>query len=256
LADDFFAPDAFAAEALELDFEPDDLEPEDFEPDFELEDFEPEDLELEDFAEDRAPEDFAADFFAVVFLAPDFALDRVLDLAADFFAPDDFAADFAVDFAADRAPDLAPPFADAADFFAAPVLAALLPALFVVLDFEDELADDFAAVRDGEPALFFAPDAVVLRPLLEPLFALLFLADDEAEPLLPAPPVLISLVLDLSSVGIAASFKDLHVQPSRLHKATSLYQASSDYRKVSEVERVRFLWILLLIPRRRLASEA
>jgi hypothetical protein len=185
------------------------------------------------------------------------ALDLVLDFAADFlappFAPDDFDADLAVDFAA----DFDPPFADEVAFFAAPVLAPLLPALFAELDLVDELPDDLAAVRDGEPVLFFATAfAGVFLPLDEPLFALLFLADDEAEPLLPAPPMLISLVLDLSSVGIAASFKDLHVQPSRLHKATSLYQASSEYRKVSEVERVRFLWILLLIMRWRIASTA
>jgi len=196
-------------------------------------------------ADERAPDDLAALFFAVV-LAPDFALDLVLDLAADFFAPPLAPVDFAVDFA--------PPFADEADFFA-PDFAALLPALLAELDFVDELPEDLAAVRDAEPALFFAPDfAGVFRPLVELLFALLFLADDEAEPLVPAPLILISLVLDLSSVGIAASFKDLHVQPSRLHKATSLYQASSDYRKVSEVERVRFLWILLLNMRRRVAS--
>jgi hypothetical protein len=127
--------------------------------------------------------------------------------------------------------------------------------LFAELDLDEDVLEDFAAVRDDEPALFFAPDfAEVFRPLAEPRFALLLFADDEADPLLPAPLVLISLVLDLSSVGIAASFKDLHVQPSRLHKATSLYQASSGYRKVSEVERVRFLWILLFIARDRLAS--
>jgi hypothetical protein len=172
---------------------------------------------------------------------------------APAFAPDDFDADFAVDFAA----DLAPPFADDAAFFAPPVFAPPLPALFAELDLVDELPDDLAAVRDGEPVLFFATDfAGVFLPLAEPLFALLFLADDEAEPLLPAPPILISLVLDLSSVGIAASFKDLHVQPSRLHKATSLYQASSGYRKVSEVERVRFLWILLMAEPSSLASSA
>jgi hypothetical protein len=132
-----------------------------------------------------------------------------------------------------------------------------LPALLAELDFVDELPEDLAAVRDEAPALFFAPAlAGVFRPLFEPLFALLFLADDEAEPLLPAPPILISIVLDLSSVGIAASFKDLHVQPSRLHKATSLYQASSEYRKVSEVVCVLFLWILLIGRRCRVASES
>jgi hypothetical protein len=70
----------------------------------------------------------------------------------------------------------------------------------------------------------------------------------------PALLVLISFVLDLSSVGIAASFKDLHVQPSRLHKATSLYQPSSGERKVLEVEFARFLWILVVGVAHGLAS--
>ena len=241
---DFLAPDLaddFAADFLAPDFAPD------FAVDFFAPDLAEEDLAEEDLAlEDLVPDDFAEDFFA-----PDLAVDLALDFAADL-VPDDFAADFFApllaldDFAADRAP----PFADEADFLA-PVLAAL----FAEPDFDEDVPEDFAAVRDAEPALFFAPAfAGVFRPLVEPRFALLLFADDEAEPLLPAPPVLISLVLDLSSVGIAASFKDLHVQPSRLHKATSLYQASSGYRKVSEVERVRFLWILLFSRLDRLAS--
>jgi hypothetical protein len=42
--------------------------------------------------------------------------------------------------------------------------------------------------------------------------------------------------VDLSSVGIFASFRRPRVQPSRLHKATSLYQPGSAERKVLEVE--------------------
>jgi hypothetical protein len=52
--------------------------------------------------------------------------------------------------------------------------------------------------------------------------------------------------VDLSSVGISASFRRPRVQPSRLHKATSLYQPSSAERKVLEVEFASFLWILAM----------
>jgi hypothetical protein len=44
------------------------------------------------------------------------------------------------------------------------------------------------------------------------------------------------MVFDLSSVGIAASFKAFAQQPSRLIKATSLYQVSSDIRTIDQVE--------------------
>nr|WP_244470825.1 hypothetical protein [Microvirga massiliensis] len=52
--------------------------------------------------------------------------------------------------------------------------------------------------------------------------------------------------VDLSSVGISASFRRPRVQPSRLHKATSLYQPGSAERKVLEVEFACFLWILAM----------
>jgi hypothetical protein len=237
-------------------FRADDLDPPDFDAEREPADFRAP-LLADDLAADFLAPDFAADFRAPL-LADDLAADF---LAVDFFAPllaDDLAADFlAVDFAADfLAPDFAPLFA--ALFFAVPFEAPALeePDLDELLF--DELPDDFAAVFfEDDAALFFAPDfAEAFLPLDEPLFPLLLFADD-AEPLvLPAPLILVSLVLDLSSVGIAASFKDLHVQPSRLHKATSLYQASSGYRKVSEVERVRFLWILLTADPSSLASSA
>jgi hypothetical protein len=115
---------------------------------------------------------------------------------------------------------LAPPLFDA------PPLAVLLAPPFAPLldDVPVDLAALFFAV-DG--ALFLAPDFAADFLLVVPLF---FAAVD-AEPFVP--PLLVSFVgFDLSSVGIAASFKDLHVQPSRLHKATSLYQASSGFRKV------------------------
>ena len=272
--DDAFVPpraeeraDVFAADERDEDLDPPDFDPPDFEADRD-----PDDLLAPDFAADflapDLPDDLAADFLAPDFADDVFAPDLADDLAADFLAPDFaddvFAPDLAEDLAEDLADDLAP------DFFA-PDFAEDLAAVFLAPDFAapdfdepdfvelllDELPVDFAAVFfEDEAALFFAPDfAGAFLPLEEPLFAPLFFAEDEPDPLvLPAPLVLISLVLDLSSVGIAASFKDLHVQPSRLHKATSLYQASSGSRKVSEVERVRFLWILLFRAPSALAS--
>jgi hypothetical protein len=189
-AADFLAPDLeselFEPELLAEDLEPD----EDFEPeaDFEPEDLEPEDLEPEDFE----PEDLDADF-ALVFLAEDFPPDLEADFAAVFLAVVFLAAVF---LAPDVEPDLLPE------------------------DFEDEVEADFAAV-------FFAPD--FLAPDLPEDFApdlpldelreLLFFAD-RLVLVAPVSPVnnCVSCVsgLDLSSVGIAASFKGLRVQPSRL----------------------------------------
>lgn len=171
--------DDFAADFLAPDLEPE-LLAEDLEPD---EDFEPEDFE---------PEDLDADF-ALVFLAEDFPADLEADFAAVFLAVVFLAAVF---LAPDFEPDLLPE------------------------DFEDEVEADFAAV-------FFAPD--FLAPDLPEDFApdlpldelreLLFFADLLVL-VAPVSPVnnCVSCVsgLDLSSVGIAASFKGLRVQPSRL----------------------------------------
>jgi hypothetical protein len=137
------------------------------------------------------------DFFAERFAPPraderaaDFFVERVADLAADFLAPD-------------RAFDV--------DFFAA-FLAVFLVAFFVVFLAElfelvllEVLAADFLAVF---AALFLAPVLADFLPLFEPRF----FAVDDPDPLEPPPrPVLMSLGFDLSSVGIAASFKGLRV---------------------------------------------
>ncbi|MXQ11494.1 hypothetical protein GR328_08480 [Microvirga makkahensis] len=135
----------------------------------------------------------AAVFLAAVFVPDDFAADlAVVFLAAVFFAvvflaavlvPEDFAEDLVEDFAADLA----------VVFLAAVFLAAVLvPADFVLLRAEDVLA-------------FFA---VVLEPLLAPLVFLVLVA--------PVSPVNNAVSGFLLSVGIAASFKGLRVQPSRL----------------------------------------
>jgi hypothetical protein len=141
------------------------------------------------------------DFFAERFAPPraderaaDFFVERVADLAADFLAPD-------------RAFDV--------DFFAAflvAFLAVFLVAFFVVFLAElfelvllEVLAADFLAVF---AALFLAPVLADFLPLFEPRF----FAVDDPDPLEPPPrPVLMSLGFDLSSVGIAASFKGLRV---------------------------------------------
>jgi hypothetical protein len=108
----------------------------------------------------------------------------VVFFAAVFLAPDFLAPDF-------LAPDLAAVFRAvvflAPDFFAA---------VFLAPDF---LAPDFRAPEPRE--LLFAG---VVLPLLLVMLSL--------EP----------IAFDLSSVGIAASFKGLRATPSRLIKATSL----------------------------------
>jgi hypothetical protein len=141
----------------------------------------------------------AAVFLAVVFLAPDFAEDLAADLAEVFFAAVFLAVVFlvavflAVDF---LAPALAEDFeADfAAVFFAVVFLAAV-----------------FLAVVFLAPELF-EPDFLVLEePLRELLFFAVFLV-------LVAPVSPVNSIVSgfLVSVGIAASFKGLRVQPSRL----------------------------------------
>ncbi|MGF9760651.1 hypothetical protein AAII07_36230 [Microvirga sp. 0TCS3.31] len=131
----------------------------------------------------------AAVFLAVVFLAADLAEDFAeVFLAAVFLAVVFLAAVFfAVDF---LAPDLAE------DFEA---------------DFEVDFAAVFLAVVFLAPELF-EPDFLVLdEPLRELLFFAVFLV-------LVAPVSPVNSIVSgfLVSVGIAASFKGLRVQPSRL----------------------------------------
>jgi hypothetical protein len=130
----------------------------------------------------------AAVFLAVVFLAPDFADDlaevflAVVFLAAVFLAPDlaeDFAADLEVDLEADLEVDFAAVF--------------LVPAFLVAELFEP----DFLALDELlRELLFFAVFLVLVAPV--------------------SPVNSIVSGFDLVSVGIAASFKGLRVQPSRL----------------------------------------
>jgi hypothetical protein len=126
-------------------------------------------------------------------------------------------ADF-VDFAAVfEAADLDPDF-EAED---------LAPAFFEAVVLEPELLEaelfevDFAALLLAlVPLLFFAPDFAgdfaLCFPLVELRRALLF-ADLDLVLVAPVSPVNnIVSGFDFSSVGIAASFKGLRVQPSRL----------------------------------------
>ncbi|WP_147282396.1 hypothetical protein [Microvirga subterranea] len=181
-------------------------------------------------AEDREVADLAAVFFAAVFFAPDLAADFAPDLAA-VFVPDfaallaavrveDLAAvllERAVDFAADFVPELREAVLFEPDFDA------LLAAVFVPPE-RDEVPVDFEALlRAVEVPDFLAPDLAedveppVFLALDELRRALLFFAPDFLVLVAPVSPVN-SIVsgLDLSSVGIAASFKGLRVQPSRL----------------------------------------
>jgi len=166
----------------------------------------------EDFADDFLAEVFGADvflaavlavvffavvFFAVVFLAEDLADERaevafdadfaLVFLAVVFLAGVFLALDLAEDFAAERDVDLAAVFLAAAVF---------VPEAFFVPE------DDF-----------FAPEVLVL--LVELRRALLFFA---VFLVLVAPVSPVNSIVSgfLVSVGIAASFKGLRVQPSRL----------------------------------------
>ncbi|MBL0405133.1 hypothetical protein JKG68_14265 [Microvirga aerilata] len=156
----------------------------------------------DDLADDLA-EDFAADLVEV-FLA-------AVDLAVVFLAPD-LAEDFEVDFAAVF---LAAVFVP--DFFAA----VLFEPDFAALE-RDEEPEDFAAVLVPDFAApdFVAPDfaedlepfAVLDELLRELLFFAVFLVL-----VAPVSPVNNCVSgFDLMSIGIAASFKSLRVQPSRL----------------------------------------
>jgi hypothetical protein len=211
-----------------------DLEPlRDFDAELRDEDFTAPRLELRDAvflaeerdAPERAEEDLraaeeldltedvlAVDFLAAVFLA-------VVFLAAVFRAVVFLAPDFAEDLAA----DLAEVFL-AAVFLAVVFLAAVLAVVFLAAvflapdlaeDFDDDFAVDFAADFFAVvflAAVFLAPDFLVLEePLRELLFFAVFLV-------LVAPVSPVNSIVSgfLVSVGIAASFKGLRVQPSRL----------------------------------------
>jgi hypothetical protein len=151
-----------------------------------------EDLRAEDFAADLAEVFLAVVFLAAVFLAEDFAEDFAADLAVVFLAAVFFAVVFlAEDFAEDFTAFLAVVFL-AAVFLAAVFLAAVfVPAFFVLLRAEEVLA-------------FLA---LVLELFLAPLLLVL---------VAPVSPVNNAVSGFLLSVGIAASFKGLRVQPSRL----------------------------------------
>jgi hypothetical protein len=146
------------------------------------------------------PVDFAEVFFAVVFLAVDF-------LAVVFFA----AVFLAVVF-------LAPDFADdlAEVFLAVVFLAVVFLAPDLDEDFAADLEVDFAAVFLVPAFLvaeLFEPDFLALdEPLRELLFFAVFLV--LVAPVSPVNSIVSGF--DFVSVGIAASFKGLRVQPSRL----------------------------------------
>jgi hypothetical protein len=152
-------------------------------------------------AEVERAEDFLAADLAEVFLA-------VVFLAAVFLA--------VVFLAADLADERVAVFL-AAVFFAVVFLAT---AFLAVAFFAPDLAEDFVADREADfaavflAAVFFVP--AFLAVLVEPRRALLFLA---VFLVLVAPVSPVNSIVsgfDLVSVGIAASFKGLRVQPSRL----------------------------------------
>jgi hypothetical protein len=116
--------------------------------------------------------------------------------------------------------------ADLADERAGVFLAAVLAVVFLataflaVVFFAPDLAEDFVADREVDlaavflAAVFFVP--AFLAVLVEPRRALLFFA---VFLVLVAPVSPVNSIVsgfDLVSVGIAASFKGLRVQPSRL----------------------------------------
>lgn len=152
--------------------------------------------------------DFAAVFLAAVLRAVVLAADFTADLAEVFFAAVlravvFLAADFrAVDFTADLAEVLA------ADFRAVVLAAVFLAAGFLaVVFFAAVFVPAFFVLLRAEEVLAFL--ALVLEPFLAPLFFLVLVA--------PVSPVNNAVSgLDLTSIGIAASFKGLRAQPSRL----------------------------------------
>ena len=203
------------------------------------------------------------------FLEPDLrdpALDRfveevLLEAAAARFVPELF-------FADDLVPDFEPPRADE-DFFAPaeraldrvadfePLFEADLepPLEADLVDFEPALDVDFEALLFADEVLLLAEDLVpVLAPDEDPLEPLFREGEEVEEP--PDEPLVLDwlVVFDLSSVGIAASFMAFAQQPSRLIKATSLYQVSSDNRTPHQVELAHLLWIVRRAHARALAS--
>jgi hypothetical protein len=147
---------------------------------------------------DLAEDFLAVDFFAAVFLA-------VVFLAAVFLAVVFLAPDLAEDLAADLAEV----------FLAVVFLAVVFLAPDLAEDFDADFEVDFAAVFLAAVFLapeLFEPDFLVLEePLRELLFFAVFLV-------LVAPVSPVNSIVSgfLVSVGIAASFKGLRVQPSRL----------------------------------------
>jgi hypothetical protein len=174
----------------------------------------------EDFVADERDADFAAVFLAVAFLAVAF-------LAVAFLAPD-----LAEDFVAVRAEDLVADLVDRAVDFAAVFVPAFLEAVLL----RDEVPVDFAALlRAVEPLLFLAAP-LFLAPvfeLLELRRALLLLFFDLVLVAPVSPVNSIVSGFDLSSVGIAASFKGLRVQPSRLQGNVVI---PSEFRLTESVE--------------------
>jgi hypothetical protein len=175
--------------------------------------------DLVDFAEDFAVVFLAVVLRAAVFLAVAFL--AVEDFAADFLAVDFLAEDFAVaflaavlaeDFVAVRAEDFVADLVDRAVDFAA----VFVPAFFEAVLFEPDFAVLFGALlRAVEPLLFLAAPLFLAPDLeLEPRRALLFFDLVLVAPVSPVNSIVSGF--DLSSVGIAASFKGLRVQPSRL----------------------------------------
>jgi hypothetical protein len=150
------------------------------------------------------PVDFAEVFFAVVFLAADFR--AVVFFAAVFLAVVFLAPDFADDLA---------------EVFLAVVFLAVV--FFAVVFLAPDLAEDFAADFEVDFAAVFLVPAFLAAELFEPDFLAL---DEPLRELLffavflvlvaPVSPVNSIVSGFLVSVGIAASFKGLRVQPSRL----------------------------------------
>jgi hypothetical protein len=171
-------------------------------------------------------DDLAEAFLAVVFLAVVFLAALLAGLffaavlrAVVFLAPD-LAEDLAEDFAADLAEVFLALVFLAVVFFAAVFLAVVFLAPDLAEDFEADFEADFAAVFLAVVFLavvflapeLFEPDFFALdEPLRELLFFAVFLV-------LVAPVSPVNSIVSgfLVSVGIAASFKGLRVQPSRL----------------------------------------
>jgi hypothetical protein len=160
-------------------------------------------------AEDFLAADLAEVFLAVVFLAAVLAVVFLAAVLAVVFLA-------VVFLAADLADERVAVFL-AAVFFAVVFLAT---AFLAVAFFAPDLAEDFVADREADfaavflAAVFFVP--AFLAVLVEPRRALLFLA---VFLVLVAPVSPVNSIVsgfDLVSVGIAASFKGLRVQPSRL----------------------------------------